>query len=46
MRKKKAKCERPDALKGKPESCLPKQVRKCHGDVEGHPCARPIRKRK
>ena len=35
----KAKCERPKDLKGKPEECPPEQIQKCHGDVEGHPCA-------
>jgi len=35
----KAKCERPKDLKGKPEECPPKQVKKCHGDAKDHPCA-------
>jgi len=35
----KTKCERPKDLKGKPEECLPEQVKKCHGNVKKHPCA-------
>lgn len=35
----KTKCERPKELKGKPETCSPEQIKKCHGDVKGHPCA-------
>ena len=31
-------CRRPDDLKGKPTECTPEQVRKCHGDIEKHPC--------
>jgi len=31
-------CQRPEELKGAPEHCSPEQIRKCHGDVEGHPC--------
>ena len=37
----KAKCERPEELKGKPEECSPEQIRKCHGDAAGHPCVEP-----
>jgi hypothetical protein len=32
-------CQRPDDLKGKPQDCPPGQIRKCHGDVQTHPCA-------
>ena len=32
------KCQKPENLKGKPEECSPEQIRKCHGEVEGHPC--------
>jgi len=35
----KAKCERPEELKGKPGECSPEQVRKCHGEAKTHPCA-------
>ena len=35
----KAKCEKPEALKGKPEKCSLEQVRKCHGDAKKHPCS-------
>jgi hypothetical protein len=31
-------CRKPDELKGAPEERSPEQIRKCHGDVEGHPC--------
>ena len=31
-------CQKPEQLKGKPEDCSPEQIRKCHGDVENHPC--------
>jgi len=34
----KAKCQKPENLKGKPEECSPEQIRKCHGDVANHPC--------
>ena len=33
------RCERPKELKGKPETCSAKQVKKCHGGVKEHPCA-------
>ncbi len=31
-------CKKPEELKGKPEECSPEQIRKCHGDVNEHPC--------
>ena len=31
-------CQKPEELKGKPEECSPEQIKKCHGDVEEHPC--------
>ena len=31
-------CQKPDQLKGKPEECPPEQIKKCHGDIRGHPC--------
>jgi hypothetical protein len=34
----KGKCQKPENLKGKPGECSPAQIRKCHGDVKGHPC--------
>jgi hypothetical protein len=40
------KCERPKELKGKPEACSPRQVKKCHGDVKEHPCTTTRKKRK
>ena len=42
----KTKCERPKGLKGKAEACSPEQVKKCHGDVKEHPCAKTSRNRK
>ncbi len=38
MCKEKAKCEKPENLKGKPGECSEEQIRKCHGDVKEHPC--------
>ena len=32
-------CQKPEELKGDPKECSPEQVRKCHGDTKGHPCA-------
>jgi len=32
------RCQRPEELKGRPEECSPEQIRRCHGQVEGHPC--------
>ncbi|MGB2796850.1 MAG: hypothetical protein WBD44_06300 [Phycisphaerae bacterium] len=34
----KAKCEKPQSLKGKPEACPPEQVRECHGTARKHSC--------
>jgi hypothetical protein len=31
-------CQKPDELKGDPKECSPEQIRKCHGDVQRHPC--------
>ena len=31
-------CQKPEELKGWPEDCSPEQIKKCHGDVESHPC--------
>lgn len=39
-----ARCEKPEELKGKPEECTPEQIRKCHGEVKGHPCLSPEKK--
>ena len=38
----KEKCEEPEDCKGDPKECSPEQIKKCHGDVEEHPCA-PVR---
>jgi hypothetical protein len=38
MCEKKACCQKPEELKGKPEECSAEQVKKCHGDVAEHPC--------
>jgi hypothetical protein len=35
---KKEGCQRPEELKGDPKECSPEQIRKCHGDVQEHPC--------
>jgi hypothetical protein len=32
------RCEKPERLEGTPEECTPEQIRKCHGDVDEHPC--------
>lgn len=34
----KKKCQKPENLTGKPEECSPEQIKKCHGDVNKHPC--------
>jgi hypothetical protein len=40
MCEKKKCCEKPEELKGRdPEKCSPEQIKKCHGDVNRHPCA-------
>jgi len=31
-------CQKPKALKGRPQDCSPEQIRKCHGGVKKHPC--------
>ena len=33
-------CQKPEELQGDPKECSPEQIRKCHGDVEGHPCVK------
>jgi hypothetical protein len=38
MCSKKKKCQKPEELKGTPRTCSPEQIKKCHGDVVGHPC--------
>jgi hypothetical protein len=35
----KEKCEKPENLKTTPEECTPEQIKKCHGEAKGHPCA-------
>jgi len=32
-------CQRPEELRGDPKDCSPEQIKKCHGDVQEHPCA-------
>lgn len=32
-------CEKPELLKDTPGNCTPEQIRICHGDRQGHPCA-------
>lgn len=31
-------CPKPEALEAKPHGCSPEQIKKCHGDVQEHPC--------
>ena len=38
MKEEKDKCLKPENLTGKPGECSPEQIKKCHGDVEEHPC--------
>ena len=33
-------CQKPENLKIKPEECTPEQIKKCHGEVKGHPCVK------
>jgi hypothetical protein len=40
---KKQGCQKRENLKGQPEDCSPRQVRKCHGDVKRHPCEKPAK---
>jgi len=42
---KKAKCQKPKEMKGKAEKCSQEQIRKCHGDVKKHPCAKNSRRK-
>ena len=34
----KEKCQKPEELKTTPSECSAEQIKKCHGDVEEHPC--------
>lgn len=36
----KTECQKPEELKGKPEECSSEQIKKCHGDVQDHPCVK------
>ena len=31
-------CQKSEKLEGRPQDCSAEQIRKCHGDAEGHPC--------
>jgi len=31
-------CQKPEEKVSNPEECSPEQIKKCHGDVKGHPC--------
>ena len=44
MRCGKTKCKKPKNLKGKPEDCSSQHIRKCHGDVKKHSCAKTRKK--
>ena len=35
-------CRKPEELEGAPEECSPEQIRKCHGDVQTHPCVETV----
>ncbi|MFZ7124710.1 MAG: ArsR/SmtB family transcription factor [Desulfobacterales bacterium] len=35
-------CQQPDRLEGQPENCSSEQISQCHGDAEGHPCAKEV----
>ena len=37
---KKAECQKPQELKGRPEECTAEQIKKCHGDAAEHPCTK------
>ena len=39
------KCKHPEKLKKHPAKCTPEQIKKCHGDVKGHPCVKPPKKK-
>jgi hypothetical protein len=38
-------CQKPEHLKGKPETCSPEQVKQCHGTEKDHPCTPGEKKR-
>jgi len=35
-------CQKPEELVGKPEDCSAEQIKKCHGNLKDHPCAKPV----
>lgn len=43
MSEEKAKCQKPDQLKGKPAPCSPEQIKKCHGEDGKHPCTDTVK---
>jgi hypothetical protein len=36
-------CQKPEELKGKPQECTPEQIKRCHGEVQGHPCVSQVK---
>ena len=34
----KPECQKPENLAGDPKECSAEQIKKCHGDVQEHPC--------
>jgi len=38
MCQEKKDCQKPEQLKDTPQKCTAEQIKKCHGDAEGHPC--------
>lgn len=45
MNDEKRTCQKPKKLVGKPQDCKPKQIKKCHGDAETHPCVKPAKRK-
>ena len=41
---KKAKCQKPENLKGRPQDCSPEKIKECHGTDGKHPCVKPGKK--
>ena len=33
-------CCNSEKAEKKPEECTPEQIKECHGDEQGHPCAK------
>ena len=35
-------CQKPENLTGKPKDCSSEHIRKCHGEVDAHPCVEAV----